>query len=76
MLGRLLAEVQRTRAVHAQERQGGVPWTQLAETRLESLTALQNYVAALEGLGFPVPRQVRDELRLTRMLCNQREPRG
>ena len=74
-LRRLFAEVVRTREVHAEERHGGVPWTQLLDSRLESLRALENYVAALESLSFPVPRQIRDELRLTRRLCAQRDGR-
>ena len=75
MLRRLFAEVVRTREAHAEERHGGVPWTQLLDSRLDSLRALENYVDALERLSFPVPRQIRDELRLTRRLCSQRDGR-
>jgi hypothetical protein len=75
-LRRLFAEVMRTREALAEERHGGVPWAQLLDSRLENLQALENYVAALERLSFPVPRQIRDELRLTRMLCAQRDGRG
>ncbi|MGZ4438303.1 MAG: hypothetical protein ACXVW6_11710 [Nocardioidaceae bacterium] len=65
----LLDEVHRARAIHAEQRHRGVPWPQELESRRETLIALENYVAALERNAWPVPREIRDELRLCRTLC-------
>ena len=75
-LHRLMGEVQRTRDLAAEERATSASWMQQLESRRDSLRALEDYVAALEQLAFPVPRQIRDELRLCRTLCGTTTPRS
>jgi len=74
-LRQLLDEVIRTRATHAERRRNGVPWMTELDARRDSMRALEAYVSALEQQSWPVPRQIRDELRLHQTLCGHLEHR-
>lgn len=70
VLGVLLAKVEvarRQQRVHLRRRGDNVA-KQLAAQRIV-LDALERYVVALEARNLPIPRQIRDDLRLRRSLC-------
>jgi hypothetical protein len=64
LLGVLGQRVRDARAAVHEHRHGPVGSVELADARRDLLRALQEYTAALEQEGLPVPRTIRMELRL------------
>ena len=74
----LLAEVNRTRSRVVQlerEAQAGTARQTLPAARRATLQALENYTAALQRLGWPIPPKMAGEIKLLRVLCGIRRPR-
>ncbi|MGH3509141.1 MAG: hypothetical protein ACRDPI_02795 [Nocardioidaceae bacterium] len=63
ILGKRLRDA---RAAVDRHRQGPVGTTHIVGARQRLLGAMEEYIAALEARGLPVPYQLRDELRLAR----------
>jgi hypothetical protein len=57
-----------------EQRRGGVASPALARSRARTLEALEQYVAELDDLSYPVPRSLQQEIRLHRSLCAPRWP--
>lgn len=75
VLGVLLAKVEvarRQQRVHLRRRGDNVA-KQLAAQRIV-LDALERYVVSLEARNLPIPRKIRDDLRLRRSLCGPALP--
>jgi len=71
----LLAEVLRTRvALHEEQAQRGSHAQTSPPARQAALHALENYAAALQRHGWPLPPKMRLELHLLRSMCGQRLP--
>jgi hypothetical protein len=66
----LMTEVRRTRSElrTALDSHRGMRAFEVVEARQQSAAALESFVAALDERLLPVPRQIRDELRLMRSL--------
>ena len=70
VLDDLMSEVRRTRSMlrTALDSHRGIRAFEVVEARQHSADALESFVAALDERLLPVPRQIRDELRLMRSL--------
>ncbi|MFL6108569.1 MAG: hypothetical protein ACJ72D_02265 [Marmoricola sp.] len=65
VLQNLIDEIERTRDLARTQRgQRGAGSAAQDTSRAEHLGALRSFAAALEARGVPVPRQVRDDIRL------------
>ena len=73
ILDDLMSEVRRTRSElrTALDSRRGIRAFEVVEARQHSTDALESYVAALDVRLLPVPRQIRDELRLMRSLSSR-----
>lgn len=67
-LRHLMAELNAARALAARGREGRAESPEAQHARRILLDAAHAYVEALESLNLPVPRQVRDEIRLYQRL--------
>jgi hypothetical protein len=70
----LLADVVRTRDEHRRELQRRAGSPELGQSREAALEALENYVAALNELRWPIPPRMHQDLRLLQALCGRRAP--
>lgn len=73
ILDELMGEVRRTRTAlrTALDSHRGIRAFEVVDARQRSVDALASFVAELEGRQLPVPRQIRDELRLMRGLASR-----